>query len=440
MNASTDSAKARFVSRFIPLTRQAVIADLCNMPDDDGERSAFVRLAHRLHKHRSQAYRKLAMELRQVYLPFSPDRDTVRALALSPEERQVAEERLASLTAHLLDRANYQRVSSQELDEILSAQSPYSLRIEVDLSEYDELQVYTRETYVVERTVRRPETGYILKSRYDERVYRRLFVLLKLKPDDARAEEIARSEKISLKKAMARVKRRRRGLPPDLSPDSVYVKVFKDLSQHDLQILFPLRTVQFRPFDKIKFYATAGGGTLFGAVSASGKLLAATNPIAAAGTLVAFVGLVGRQVAKFFNQRNLYMMELSQKLFFHNLANNRAAITLLLDRAEEEEVKEDLITLYYFQGERFGDEELAARKRKIEETLAERYNIAVDFELPDALARLERDGVATRENGTVTFTTLEEASEIYARLIDAADEEDEAHVCDRGSDGDVIEA
>lgn len=440
MDAKTPTPKTRIASRFIPLTRQAVVADLCRDPKTNARNEAFALLAQRLQRHRGHDYRVLAEELRRVYLPFSPDRDTVRALTLSEEERKAAGDRLAVLITKLLERANYQRLTTEEADEILSAQNPYSLRIEVDLKEYDELAIFTRDTYETQHSVRRPETLYLLKATYDVRIYRRLFVFLKLKSNEDRAQEIAQAQGVSLKKAHARVRRRRKGLPDGISTDHVYVKVFKDMAQHDLQILFPLRTVQFRPFDKVKFYATAGGGTAFGAFSAGGKLLAATNPIAAAGTLVAFVGLVGRQIAKFFNQRNLYMMELAQKLFFHNLANNRAAVTLLLDRAEEEDVKEDLITLYFFGGGTFSDRELAARKRELEETIAERYGAAVDFELDDALRRLEIDGVVTRGEDTVTVLPVAEAAKVYAQRLDDDDVADAAHLCDAAPAADMMEA
>lgn len=440
MDARTHTPKARLASRFIPLTRQAVISDLCKDPAGHGTATDFAKVAMRLQKHRHHRYRHLAEELRRCYLPFSPDRDTVRALSFSPEERRELGDRLRTLTAHLLDRANYSRLSQVEITEILSAQSPYSLRIEVDLNEYDELQVYSRDVYIAEHAVRRPETLFLLKSTHDVRIFRRLFVFLKLKNEETRAAELAKAMDITYKKALRIVKRKRRGLPANTSTDYVYIKVFKDMPQHDLQILFPLRTVQFRPFDKIKFYATAGGGTVVGAFSTTGKLLAATNPIAAIGTMAAFVGLLGRQVTKFFNQRNQYMMELAQKLFFHNLANNRAAVTLLLDRAEEEDVKEDIITLYYLAGRSFETRELASRKREIDDTIAERYDAPVDFELDDALSRLTDDGVATRNKDIVTVASLAEASDIYKRLLDADDEDDAKHICDEAPATEAMEA
>nr|WP_269751245.1 DUF3754 domain-containing protein [Acuticoccus mangrovi] len=265
-------------------------------------------------------------------------------------------------------------------------------------------------------------------------------MMLKLKSNEDRAREVAAERGISLKAASRHVAKRRRQLPPDTATDLIYVKVFKDMPEHDLQILFPLRIVQFRPFDKMKFFATAGGGTLFGMFSTTGKVLAATNPFAAVGALVGFITLLARQVTTFFNQRTRYMMELAQKLFFHNLANNRAAITLLLDRAEEEDVKEDLITLYFNAGLSVEERSLGARKRAIEEIIVARCGVAVDFELPDALARLEADGVVRREGEVVVFPTLAEAAARYKVLI-ASDERDEArHLCTAGEEVDAMEA
>ncbi|WP_420391526.1 DUF3754 domain-containing protein [Acuticoccus sp.] len=412
------------VSRFIPLTRQAVIADLCRDVEDGAATQTFAELALRLERHRNHDYRALGREMRRLYLPFSPDADTLKVYEPDPSEAAAMEARLAELTTHLLTRANYTALRNQEITEILSSQSSYSLRITVDLAEYNLLQVFVRDVYIKTHAVRRPETAYILKYEYKVRVYRRLFVLLKLKSDADRARDVAAAEGISEARALKRVKKRRKQLPQDTTAEHIYIKVFKDMPEHDLQILFPLRRVQFRPFDKIKFFATAGGGTLFGIFTTTGKVLAATNPFAAVGALIGFAGLLGRQVATFFNQRTRYMMELAQKLFFHNLANNRAALALLLDRAEEEDVKEDLITLYFLAGQTLEERELAAAKRRIDDIIVERYGVAVDFELDDALSRLVKDGAVVREGSVLKFPTIAEASARYQELARADDVRD----------------
>ena len=415
-------------SRFIPLSRQAVAVDLCHDIPGEKDGQTFAMMALKLERHRNHDYRQLAAELRRVYLPFSPDTDTVKVCQFTAEEAAAMQARLAEMTAHLLTRANYSPLSTAEINAILNEQSSYSLRIEVDLDEYDILQVYGRDVYSTHHTVRRPETAYLLSYSYDVPVYRRLFVLLKLKSNADRAAEIAAAENVPLKTAEKRVAKRRKGLPTGTSTENIYIKVFKDMPEHDLQILFPLRRVQFRPFDKLKFYATAGGGTLFGLFSTTGKVVAATNPFAAVGALVAFGGLVARQVTGFFNQRNRYMMELSQKLFFHNLANNRAAITLLVDRAEEEDMKEDLITLYHLAGETVEEADLARRKAEIDALLAERYKVEVDFEIDDALRRLTADGAVTQSGTSYIFPTFAAAAQHYDRLIKLHDAEDVRHI------------
>lgn len=415
------------LSRFIPLSRHAVMANLCHEIRTPEETKAFAMAALRLERHRNHDYRLLAQEMRRVYLPFSPDNDTVKVEDYPPDEREEMEARLAELTTHLLTRANYTELSTEEINEILNVQQAYSLHIEVDLSEYDLLQVFVRDVYLTKHEVRRPETAYILKYTYDSRIYRRLFVLLKLKSAEDKAAELVKRENIPWKTAMKRVLKRRKHLPQKTSADNIYIKVFKDMPEDDLQILFPLRTVQFRPFDKMKFYATAGGGTLFGIFSTTGKVVAATNPIAALGALAGFGGLLARQISGFFNQRTRYMMELSQKLFFHNLANNRAALTLLLDRAEEEDVKEDLILLYFLAGETIEEGDLAERKARIEATIMERYSLALDFEIDDALRRLLQDGVVRRDGTQLTFASFGEAAAHYEALAKADDCEEIRH-------------
>ncbi|MEO1105920.1 MAG: DUF3754 domain-containing protein, partial [Pseudomonadota bacterium] len=254
MDAQPQPAESRTTSRFIPLTRQAVISDLCRDPGGKGDTEDFAKVALRLQRHRGHAYRALARTMRRAYLPFSPDRDTIRVLSFSPEERDEMEEHLSRLTRHLLDRANYAAIDTDELNRIVNAETPYSLRIAVDLAEYDEMQVYAREIYTTRHSVRRPETLYLLKAHYDVPVFRRLFVLLKLKSAEDRAAEISKAKDIPLEKALKQVASRRKNLPKNTSSDFIYMKVFKDMPEHDLQILFPLRTVQFRPFDKIKFF------------------------------------------------------------------------------------------------------------------------------------------------------------------------------------------
>ena len=186
-------------------------------------------------------------------------------------------------------------------------------------------------------------------------------------------------------------------LPKAASSDHIYLKLFKQLPQDDIEMLFPNIKVQFKLFDKLKLAATAGGGTLASMFATVTKVAAATNPIALVAALGGLIGVIARQVMSFFNTRNRYMMMLAQNLFFHNLANNRGVLTLLVDRAEEEDVKEDTL-LYYFLTEAGSEPKDAEEVRaKIEAFLFDQFRLDVAFDVDDAAGRLIRDGLVHRD-------------------------------------------
>ena len=53
--------------------------------------------------------------------------------------------------------------------------------------------------------------------------------------------------------------KQRQGLPDDPKGQYVYMRLFKDIPQEDLEMMFPNTQVQLRLFDKIKLGVTAGG-------------------------------------------------------------------------------------------------------------------------------------------------------------------------------------
>ncbi len=54
-------------------------------------------------------------------------------------------------------------------------------------------------------------------------------------------------------------------------------------------------------------------------------------------------GVAVRQATAFINQRNRYMVVMARNLYFHSMADNRGVVTLLADRAAEEDFKEEML-------------------------------------------------------------------------------------------------
>lgn len=422
--AATLDADGGDHERFIPVTRPALRDRLFRARGWQGEEERRWRKAlHCLAAWRHQIYREKLQTLLECYLPFSPDRDTERLLDLTPEAMAQSGARLLAGIEDLLVRANYIRISEPDLERFLRERTPYGLHLEVDLSEYELMLLYYRGSEVETREQRDPWRAYLAKLRFSLPVFKRLFLLVKLKSEEVRLTEIMASDGVDRERARKILRRRRSHLPPKVSSDHVYLKLFKHIPQIDLEMLFPNTKVAFRPLDKLQLGVTAGGGTVAGVVGTATKLMAATSPLALAGAIVGLSGLIFRQVTKFFHTRNRYMMTLAQNLYFHNLANNRGALTLLADRAEEEDVKEDML-LYVFLADRAtARAELPAVKRQIEDFLRETCGIHVAFDVEDALSRLRADGIVTEApDGALTALLPQEAGRhldtLWDRLLD----------------------
>ncbi|MEM8626533.1 MAG: DUF3754 domain-containing protein [Pseudomonadota bacterium] len=384
---------------FIPVTRMALFERLTAPGTWSLEqRDDAVRLFRYLAAWRHQTYMERLMALKEGYLPFSPDRDTVRTEGERAQgsSHQAEHDAFISEMVTLLTQANYNPIDREQLDRIFAEDSAYGLDLTVDLNEFEDVMLFYRGAsfrILRDRTWRKLWLGFEERSVPS---YRRLFILLKLKTADVRVSELMQSKRISRKKAERTVRKARRQLPDGVSADFVYLKLFKDIPRADVRMLFPNTVVRFRLMDKLKLGLTAGGGTLASIVTTVTKVVAAVNPITAVMALVTLIGVVWRQVMKFFNQRNQYMMVLAQNLYFHTLADNRGVLTLLTDRAEEEDIKEEMLIYTLLAKEEIHVSQLEDARHAIEQYLLEEFNVGVRFDLYDGLQRLEADGLVVK--------------------------------------------
>jgi len=397
--------------KFIPLTRFAIMNRLTEASRwRDGEADDAKRFFRYLAAWRHQTYNEQLLTLKEAYMPFSPDRDTIRTMEYSKEQLRRFQKSFIDNVTQLLEQANYTHISSQRLNKIFEQQSIYNLDLEVDLSEFEEMTIYCRGEMIETKQRRTWRKLYLGFEEYTVPIFQRLFLLLKLKTEEQRLGEIMESERrkndgspIERKKAEKIMAKKRAMLPPGICCDHIYLKLFKNIPTTDLEMMFPNTKVRFRPLDKIKLGITAGGGTIASIAGTAGKLLLiTTNPIKAIGALVGIIAVIGRQIMKFFHQRNEYMMVLAQNLYFHNLADNRGSLTLLADRAEEEDIKEEMLLYSVLSKEDVHRSQLPLLQVAIENYLSEEFNVNVDYDIMDALQRLLHDGVVTEANGILT--------------------------------------
>ena len=231
--------------------------------------------------------------------------------------------------------------------------------------------------------------------------------------------EVMRSKGCDRKAAEKYIRKLRGSMASEIKPDMIYLKLFKNIPRSDLEMCFPNTAVRFRLFDKLRLGVTAGGGFGMGVVGTATKLAVAANPVALAGAAVTLGGLAFRQGMKFIHKRNEYMVTMAQNLYFHALADNRGVMTVLADRASEEDIKEEMLLYSVLAKDPVHVNELDDVDAAIEQQLLNTFGINVNFDLHDAFARLKRDGVVTvQPDGWIATMQPAEAALHIDRLWD----------------------
>jgi hypothetical protein len=418
------------VVRFIPVSRSDVLNKLLEpgffdveaWPEADAQAVEFA--LHYIGRLRQQDSAIKLDELMDGYHPFNPDNDMEYSIALSDWEKDKQRERFISGVEQLVFRANFERITRAELERVLNETSPYGVDVDIDLDEFEPLLPYFRGVKTQNRSKRDWRWGYLRSQYFEVPSYERLFLALTLKPREQRIEEIMEKEGVSRAYAERKFKRHRRAMPDWVSPEHIYLKMFKDIPQIDIDMLLPNNGVKFRSFDRIMLWVSGGGSAVYALVISILKLVAVViSPVLLVMTLFGFGGTLFRQIMSVINTRNRYMMELVQKLYFHNISNNQGALTLLIDEAEEEDIKEDALLYAFLLKQPAPWRDLDRAKSEVEAFLNAKFKIKVNFDHEEALGRLEKRGLARRgEDGFIWAAPPAQAVEHLRKLwVDSLD-------------------
>ncbi|MEM1371777.1 MAG: DUF3754 domain-containing protein [Pseudomonadota bacterium] len=401
----------RPLEKFIPITRFALIDRLSRpkaWPHDSAASAR--RLFRYLDYWRHQRYAADLLELEQTYEPFNPDSDMGMTRAYTPQELATMQARLINDMTTMLVQANYEQLSTDKVSEILT-ETHYGLDLHVDFDAFEECLLFYRGASN-EKKSRRSFRKFYFKEEFDVDIYRRLFLLFKLKPFEDAVVEKMNGLEISRKEAEKLVRKQRAHIPDSVTPDRVYMKLFKNIPRSDVEMVFPNTVVRYRMLDKIML----GGGGLAGLggpiVGAISKFSLLANPFVAIPVIVGFGGAVFRGAMNFVNKRNKYMVIMAQNLYFHSMADNRGAMITIVDRAAEEDVKEEILLYSVIAKIEARRQDLDAIDKAIERYLKSAFGVEVDFDLDDALSRLLNDGLVTEQpDGRLVVLRPHEAAE-----------------------------
>jgi hypothetical protein len=132
--------------------------------------------------------------------------------------------------------------------------------------------------------------------------------------------------------------------------------------------------------------------------------------IALGAGLGTLAGFLFRQINKYKNRKIKFMKALADNLYFKNLDNNAGVFYHLIDAAEEEEFKEAVLAYYFLLTVKRPLTQKALDQR-IENWLADRWDCQIDFEIGDAIQKLQRLKLITAENDYLRSVPLNSAKQ-----------------------------
>ncbi len=210
-------------------------------------------------------------------------------------------------------------------------------------------------------------------------------------------------------------------------PGAILLKHFGDVPRADLMTLHPGASPAMKRRDQLILGvpAIAGGiplltqlgpaltvifAVIAGVLGFEGGKLTEDNlkrALAALSGLVALGAFLMRQRLKFDRQRLFYQKQLADTVYFHTIANNAGVLHGLIGAAEEQDVKEAMLAYHtLLAGGPMTREEL---DKAAEAFLRETFNMDVDFEIGDALGKLERLSLVTKKGDAYTAAPLPDA-------------------------------
>lgn len=376
--------------RFIPFRRSDLLrmlrSDVALSRDDNEpfESDAFERGVARIEAAFTSQFHDQKQAIKELYGPFDPDADTRLLRAVESEDAIAAQ--LATRLAALLDRANYERLTQEQLQRAFRSASLFKIRLRVDMRDFDDVLLYCR------GASRREETLYLLFGLIKRRVvfinYDRVVLYL-------------------------RYADRNRGEETELPPGRVMIKLFQNVPEADLEMLFPNTRVGMRWIDRLLIGVPAvASGVVVATTKLGAPLLLLAGllgfwlglreePVSVdmRGLIVigAGIGAIGayiyKQWSSYRNRKARFRQALTRNLYFRLLDNNAGVLLRVLDDAEDAECKEAFVALRFLLTEKNGVSAEALDTR-IEEWFCASWQARLDFEIADALQKLANLGLA----------------------------------------------
>ncbi len=389
---------------FIPIRVTDLIEYICNESGpghgqrlNPEEQHLLRRFSRSVIGHLHALYQTEIRRLKEAFVSFDPDADPKPLNPMTEEERATSLDKLLETFIHLMSRANYIRLSRDEMENVMAGASAWGVDMDVAWDAFDRVEIFYRSKGVGKR-VKRHRIFFWRKYEVAVPTFKRVAVIFKQRPH--------------------------KRLGPDPDVKSVYLKLFKDIPQMDIEMLLPGGRIRMPLFDRWKLGGSIGSTIgyimwkLWGSVSLLTGAILTGSVWVLFGPLALIAGYGYKTWYGFQVSRQTYTLQLTQSLYYQNLDSNGGVMFRLLDEAEEQETREVLLAYFYLW--RYAGENGWTTDQLddyIELDLERRLNTKIDFEIDDAVRKLEAGGIVIAlEGGRYRAVPIEEAQDKLDRL------------------------
>ncbi|MDY7020894.1 MAG: TMEM143 family protein [Cyanobacteriota bacterium] len=343
-------------------------------------------------------FHKTLEVIKENYAVFNPNADVEPLEQPSLDQYSQMQSKVFEVFQHILERANYIKMSQAMVNQALEQESLIKLQTDVDFEDFDQFLCYYRGDTTTTTKVKKL---MFWEKEITVDIFERIVVLIKFKGKGYFRRKLSKKETLEDLKFI---------------PGKMYVYFYKNIPKFDVDLLFPNLKTSMNLKDKLLFGVPAIGAavpliikTLPNIILLIAAILLVFNArdvidsmdvqesqlqdimpvlIATLSLGMALGGFAFKQYSKYKSKKIQFQKDVTDTLFFKNLANNDSVFQRLIDIAEEEECKEIILVYYHLITSKtpLTPKQLDA---KIENWMQEKLGTAINFDIHGPLNNLQ---------------------------------------------------
>ncbi|MBH8551182.1 DUF3754 domain-containing protein [Nostocaceae cyanobacterium CENA357] len=340
---------------FIPYNRTDIIK-LCLQDGklDRVEAETFKDFCQILSAYYHFRFHQTLETIKENYIPFNPNADIQPITPPTFDQYDEMELKVVDAFNNIVERANYICLPQTLVQRALDTKSLIDLKTQVDFDEFDRFICYYRGDTNKKISIKK---FFFWQEEKIIDIFERIVLLVKFKEADYFRNKKA---KINALKFI---------------PGKMYVYFYKNIPKLDIDLLFPNVVTSMTWKDRLLFGIPAIGAAIPLILRALPNLLLLLAAIllvlnvpffiesldvepdkvrnvmpvlvATLSLTIALGGFAFKQYTNYKNKKIKFQKDVTETLFFKNLANNVSVFQMFINLAEEEECKEIILVYYH---------------------------------------------------------------------------------------------